>query len=371
MTDLSTDPSTSTVPDPAPLPVDPAEVGAFVQQLFGWYLAAAATSLVDVGHRTGLFEALAAEPATVPELAARTGLSERHVREWAGGVATAGIVDLSPAGDRYSLPPARAAALAGRGPANLAPLAEAIMFLGGFAPAVARTLREGGGIPYADYQPEFSALQDGINRRIYDAALVDGYVAAVPGLAERLTAGATVLDVGCGTGHVVNLLARAFPASLFVGYDLAAPALAAARAEADAWRLTNARFELRDVASLPAGGRFDVVLAFDAIHDQARPRQVLREIRAALAEGGVFVMVDMNARSAVADNLGNPVATYFYWVSLFHCLQVSLAEGGEGLGTAWGVELATELLAEAGFGRVTTIDTPPSDPVNLIYRCEP
>jgi hypothetical protein len=73
----------------------------------------------------------------------------------------------------------------------------------------------------------------------------------------------------------------------------------------------------------------------------------------------------------VADNLGNPVATYFYWVSLFHCLQVSLAEGGEGLGTAWGVELATELLAEAGFGRVTTIDTPPSDPVNLIYRCEP
>jgi SAM-dependent methyltransferase len=348
---------------------DPGEAGAFLFQLYGWLVGAAAVSLVDVGHRTGALDALAAAPATAAELAERSGLSERHVREWLAGLATAGIAELDPPTGRYSLPVARAAALVGAGPTNVAPLAQAMMFLTGFAPSVARTMREGGGIPYSEYQPEFSALQDGINRRLYDAALVDGYIGRVDGLTQRLRDGIAVLDVGCGSGHVVNLLARAFPASSFVGYDLAEEGLQLGRDEAASWSLTNASFERRDVVDLPAGSRFDLVTAFDAIHDQVQPRAVLRGINEALADGGTFLMIDMNASSAVADNIGNPIATYFYWVSLFHCMQVSLAEGGEGLGTAWGVQLARQLLADAGFGHVDVLDAPNGDPVNAIFVC--
>jgi SAM-dependent methyltransferase len=349
----------------------PSETDAFIAQLYGWIVATAGLSLVAVGDRTGLLAALAEGSATSDELAERCGLSERHVREWLGGMATSGIAEHDEASGRFSLPPPRAAALVGDTPSNVAPLLTASAFLARYAPAVERTLREGGGIPYSEYQPELAALTDGINRRLYDAALIDGYIGAVPGLIERLGDGMRVLDVGCGSGHVVNLLGRAFPASTVTGYDVSDAGLAMARAEATAWNLDNVRFERRDVASFPPGACFDLVTAFDAIHDQAQPRRVLREIHAALGSEGLFVMVDMNASSSVHANVGNPIAPYFYWVSLFHCMQVSLAEGGEGLGTAWGVELATELLHQAGFSSVERVPAPPADPVNAIFVARP
>jgi SAM-dependent methyltransferase len=351
-----------------PAPTDD-QGGAFVFQVLGWYLGAATTALVDVGHRTGLLEALAAGPATSTELADRTGHSERHLREWLAGTASAGITEFDPATRRFTLPPERAAVLSGTAVTNLAPLAQAIMYMAAFAPAVARTMRDGGGVPYREYGAELSDVQDGINRRLYDAVMVDGYVGAVDGLAERLSRGITALDIGCGSGHALNVLARAFPASTFVGYDISEAAIAKAVGEAEDYGLTNVSFRVRDVTELPATARFDLVTAFDAVHDQAQPRLVLREVRRVLADDGLFLMVDMNARSALEDNLGNPLATYFYWVSLFHCLQVSLAEGGEGLGTAWGVELATELLHQAGFTRVELLPAPAGDPVNVLYAC--
>ena len=344
----------------------------FLLQLLDWYVGAAAVSLIDVGHRTGLLVALAERPATSEELADRTGLSERHIREWLAGTATNGITDYDAESRRFTLPPERAAMLAGDSHMNLAPLGQALMFISSFAPSVATTFTTGGGIPYREYQPEFAALQDGVNRALFDVALVDGYVPAVPGLADRLSAGASVLDVGCGTGHVVNLLARAFPRSTFTGYDLSVDAITAARTEAASFGLTNATFEVRDVTTMPAADRFDVVTAFDAIHDQAQPRRVLAEIRRVLADDGMFVMVDINASSDLADNIGgHPLAPYFYWISLFHCMQVSLAEGGEGLGTAWGVQQATELLAEAGFGSISQVEPPAEDPINVIFVSRP
>jgi SAM-dependent methyltransferase len=358
-----------TITDPAP--TDLAETEAFIGQLFGWLIGTAATSLIAVGERAGLLDALASGPATSVELAERSGLSERHVREWLGGIAVAGIADHDESTGRFSLRASRAAALVGPAPSNVAPLASAMTYLLRFAPAVVRTLSEGGGIPYSEYQPEFGVLGDGINRRIFDAGLVDGYVGAAAGIVDRLRAGITALDVGCGTGHVSNLLARAFPASTFTGYDIAEDGLARARDEAASWGLTNVRFERVDVANFPIGTRFDLITAFDAIHDQARPRRVLRQIHDALAPGGTFLMVDMNASSSVHANIGNPIAPYFYWVSLFHCMQVSLAEGGEGLGTAWGVELATELLHDAGFTTVERVPAPPTDPVNAIFVATP
>jgi SAM-dependent methyltransferase len=349
----------------------PSETDAFIAQLYGWIVATAGLSLVAVGDSTGLLAALAAGPATSEELSERSGLSERHVREWLSGMATAGIAEHDETTGRFSLPPARAAALVGDAPSNVAPLLTASAYLARYGPAVERTMREGGGIPYSEYQPEFATLTDGINRRLYDAALIDGYVGAAPGLIERLCEGLRVLDVGCGSGHVVNLIGRAFPASTVTGYDISDDGLAMGRGEAAAWGLENVRFERCDVASFPAGDRFDLVTAFDAIHDQAQPRRVLRQIHDALTPGGLFLMVDMNASSSVHANIGNPVAPYFYWVSLFHCMQVSLAEGGEGLGTAWGVELATELLHEAGFSSVDRVPAPPADPVNAIFVARP
>ena len=370
---ITDDPHTTpaTPGDPAAGGPDHERIGAFIGQLLGWYTGAATTALVDIGTRAGLFDALAAGPATSAELAARAGLSERHVREWLGGMTVSGVVDHDPASGRFTFPLEHALCLTGDSSANIAPMARGVTMIAEFVPAVVRTLEEGGGIPYAAYRPDFTELQDSLNRRTYDELLVDGYLPVVPGLLDRLRAGITVADVGCGTGHVINLLARAFPASTFVGYDLGEDAIEAARAEAVAYGVANATFEVRDVASLPPAARFDLVTAFDAIHDQARPRQVLAEIRRVVADDGVFLMIDMNLSSHLEQNVGNPIAPWVYTVSLVHCMQVSLAEGGEGLGATWGRELATDLLTEAGFGSVTLADAPPQDPVNAIFVARP
>ena len=161
-------------------------------------------------------------------------------------------------------------------------------------------------------------------------------------------------------------MARAYPRSSFTGYDLAADAIDRARAEAAAWGLTNASFEVLDVARLPSDPPSTAVFAFDAIHDQADPAGVLARVHAALEPGGVFVMVDFKAASALEDNVGNPLAPWIYGVSTLHCLTVSLAQGGAGLGTAWGEQLARQMLAEAGFVDVTVHDVP-DDPFDSVY----
>jgi SAM-dependent methyltransferase len=209
-------------------------------------------------------------------------------------------------------------------------------------------------------------VMDGLGRGVFDELLLEAYVPLVPGLAERLRAGARVADVGCGTGHALVLLAAAFPASSFVGYDLAADAIARARSEATAAGLANARFEVRDAARLTVEEPFDVVFVFDAIHDQVDPAAVLARIHAALAPGGTFVMVEPRASSNLEDNLANPLAPFLYGVSTLHCLTVSLAGGGAGLGTVWGEQTARAMLAAAGFGEAAVHEAP-GDPLNAVF----
>jgi 2-polyprenyl-3-methyl-5-hydroxy-6-metoxy-1,4-benzoquinol methylase len=191
-------------------------------------------------------------------------------------------------------------------------------------------------------------------------------VPLVPGLPALLAAGARVADIGCGTGHAVVVMARAYPTSTFVGYDTSEPALQRARAEAEQAGIPNATFEQRDVAGLTVDRPFDAVMSFDTIHDQADPNAVLRAVYNALVPGGTYLMVEPRVSSNLEDNIANPMAPLLYATSTLHCLTVSLAQGGAGLGTAFGEQKALELLATAGFGAVE-IHPAPGDPLDAVF----
>ncbi|WP_448467241.1 class I SAM-dependent methyltransferase [Mycolicibacterium sp. XJ870] len=323
--------------------------------------------LISIGHQTGLLDAMAALPsATSEQIADAAGLNERYVREWLGGLVSGGIVAYDPGSSTYHLPPHRAAALTrSAGPDNLARVAQFISLFGEVEQRIIGCFHNGGGLAYDQY-PRFHALMAEESGEVFDAALIDAILPLVDGLPEQLRAGADVADLGCGSGHAINLMAHAFPASRFTGIDFSDEGLAVATAEAASLGLTNATFEAHDVAELGLTEAYDVVTAFDAIHDQARPAQVLSNVYRALKPGGVFLMVDIKASSQLEDNVGVPLRPFFYTVSTIHCMSVSLAYDGAGLGTAWGRQLATAMLRDAGFSDITVTEVD-SDAMNYYY----
>ena len=346
-------------------PTDKQRVQDFARKLFGLFTDGSLTLMVYIGYRTGLFEALATGPGTSAEIASRAGLSERYVREWLGAMATGGVVEYDPGPARFTLPAEHAACLTGETSRNLAASSQMLPMLARRVDQVVACFRTGGGVPYEAFKPDFTEAQDASWRRLYDGLLIRGFLPAVPGLPARLAEGIDVADIGCGTGHAVNVMAREYPRSRFVGFDVSAEAIGRARAEARAWALGNARFEALDVARLPAGPAFDLITSFDAIHDQRDPAAVLRRVAGALRPDGVYFMMEPRASSRLEDNVGRPFAPYLYAMSVLHCMTVSLADGGAGLGTAWGAELARRMLAEAGFARVDVVEAP--GPQNDIF----
>jgi 2-polyprenyl-3-methyl-5-hydroxy-6-metoxy-1,4-benzoquinol methylase len=311
---------------------------------------------------------MAALPAaTSTEIADAAGLHERYVREWLGGLTAAGVVDFEPATATYVLPPHRAAVLTrSAGPANVARVAQFIPLLAETEQKILRCFRDGGGLSYAEY-PRFHALMAEQSGEVFDAALVD-VVLPLAGLSQRLHNGADVADWGCGSGHAVNVMARAFPASRFTGIDFSEQGLEVGRSEAARLGLPNAVFEAHDVARLDVDAGYDVITAFDAVHDQAQPAAMLANIHRALRPDGVFLMVDIRASSHLQDNIGVPLGTYKYTVSTMHCMSVSLHYDGAGLGTVWGRQLAESMLRDAGFTDVTVTEIE-SDPINSYYVC--
>ena len=332
--------------------VDPARVEAFAGQILGAIADASTALTLSIGHRTGLFDTMAGlPPSTSDEIATAAELHERYVREWLAAMLVGGIVEHDPAAGTWSLPPEHAAVLTREaGKDNLAKLAQFIGLLADVEHQVVRCFREGGGVSYDAYA-EFRALMAEDSKDVAEDLLVDEVVPLVDGLAERLTRGIRVADIGCGSHHL-NVLARAFPSSTFVGYDFSAEAIGEARAAASSRGLGNVRFELRDVSNLSGTGPFDLVTAFDAIHDQAHPASVLRGVADQLAPDGVFLMVDIRASSHPHENVDLPTAPFLYAVSLLHCMTVSLAQDGTGLGAAWGRQTAARMLHEAGFATV-------------------
>ena len=342
-------------------------VRQFAQKLLATYTGAVMTQLIDIGYRTGLFEASKAGAATSEELSERAGLHERYVREWLGAMTTNGIYDYDAPSQRYSLPEEHAALLTGDSSRNLGPMSRIITHLGGHVPTLSERFHDGDGIPYSAYRPEFTHCLDDVWRRIYDEQLVDGFIGSLEGMSDALKQGIRVLDIGCGTGRALNVLAQAYPRSTFVGYDIADDAIAIAQAEAEELGLPNATFAVMDVNHFPTEPPFELIMAFDAIHDLAAPDTALRRIKDALSPEGVFLMIEFKFQSDVAGNIGNPFAPMYYGFSLLHCTPVSLASGGPGLGAVWGEQTAKQMLAEAGFTRVHVHDSP--RPQNSIFAC--
>lgn len=339
----------------------------FAERMLATINGAGVTLMTSVGHRTGLFDAMAAlPPSTSGEIARAAGLSERYVREWLGAMTTGGVVEYDAGTEAYSLPPEHAAFLTrAASPNNLAVTAQFVAVLGTVEDQIVERFREGGGVPYSAF-PRFHEVMAEESQQTVVAGLGDAILPLAPGLTEALAAGIDVLDVGCGSGRALNTLAKAFPRSWFTGYDLSEEAVVSALREADRQGLVNVRFQTRDVTELGDREQFDLVTAFDAIHDQARPRLVLRGIFDALRPGGTFLMQDIRGSRHVERNMEHPIAPFLYTISAMHCMTVSLAAGGDGLGTMWGEETAVEMLNEAGF-RSVEVRQLPHDIMNNFY----
>lgn len=351
----------------APAAPDPAKVEAFGARMIELFNHAGLSVLVGIGYATGLFDAMAALPAsTSGRIAEAAALQERYVRDWLAAMAAGRIVDYDPAEETFRLPTEHAALPAcSAGTGNLAAGPRIITALGAAEPDVIAAFQTGVAVPQAALA-RYERMLPTVNAVVQEAILLPAVVPLIEGLAERLRAGIEVADIGCGTGRVVTLLAEAFPDSRVTGDDISAGAVATAGAEAARLGLANARFEERDAATLDAPGRYALITAFGSIHDQGRPGLALRRIREALAPGGVFLMHEPATADSLAGNLDNPIGPLAYAVSTLSCVPTSLAQGGEGLGGMWGEHQARQLLAAAGF-RDVAVKRLPDDVVNGYY----
>ncbi len=333
--------------------IDQARSEASAERMLGALNDGALALMTSLGHRTGLVDIMAGlPPSTSEEIASTAGLNERYVREWLAAMVVGRIVEHDPEGETYRLPPEHAAWLTRAStPDNIAVSAQFVPVLASVEDRIVESFRKGGGVPYSAFGRFHEVMAEDSGQTVV-SVLTDYILPLVPGLTRRLEEGIDVMDVGCGSGRALNLMARKFPNSRFVGYDFSEEAITRARGEAAEQGTQNVRFEVRDAAAIDEEERYDLITTFDAIHDQARPAAVLRRIAAALKEDGVYLMQDIAGSSHLHNNMDHPLGTFMYTVSTMHCMTVSLAQGGEGLGTMWGEEKASEMVKEAGFGQV-------------------
>ena len=347
--------------------LDQEQAEAFAGRMVTVINDAALALALSIGHRTRLFDTLAGlPPSTSDEIANAAGCNERYVREWLGAMVAGHVVEYDAATRSYVLPAEHAASLTrAAGAGNIAAIAQTGAMLGGVEAQIVECFHHGGGVPYSEY-PTFHTITAEFSSANIDANLLEGALPLVPGLAERLEAGIDVADVGCGSGYALCVMARAFPNSRFQGFDFSEEAITAARSQARVWELDNVTFEIRDVTNLSLTSAFDFITTFDAVHDQAAPDRVLAGIADALRPGGVYLCVDIAASSNVEDNADHPLGPFLYTMSTMHCMTVSLALDGMGLGAVWGEQTALAMLADAGFANVN-VEHVPGDIFNVYY----
>lgn len=332
-----------------------------------------------IGYKNRIFDVLEdlSNPATLLEIASASGLHRRYLKEWLGIMVTGGIIELfndPTEEERYFLPPDHSALLTRKAESgNMGVYTQEIPLLTACAlEPVSKGFATGEGVSFSRY-PDFQGFMAELSDAKHKKVLINTFLPSVGQLIARLTKGIRVCDLGCGHGVALNLMAEAFPKSTFTGIDNHEDAIGAAAEAAKKMRLTNTVYSVLDAATLYGkkefSGVFDYICAFDAIHDQSHPLKVLQGIRYMLAPGGIFSMVDIKARSKLADNIDHPMGPFLYTVSLMHCLPVGLNDNGTGLGMMWGQEKAEALLREAGFEHIEIIEME-CDPFNLHYLCK-
>jgi 2-polyprenyl-3-methyl-5-hydroxy-6-metoxy-1,4-benzoquinol methylase len=341
-----------------PKEINQAQAEAFAEKMLGMLNSGALALMTSIGHRTGLFDTMAnLPPSTSAQIATAAGLHERYVREWLGAMVTAGVVEVDPVTTRFVLPAEHAAFLTRAAAAdNIAVFAQYIALLGSVEDDIVACFKQGGGVPYEKF-PRFHAVMAEDSGQSVLSSLESHVLPLVPELTDRLATGIRMLDVGCGSGRILNRLAALYPNSRFTGMDLSQEAIESARADAAQQGLRNIEFvtvDLSDFDNTAEPEAFDFITTFDAVHDQARPLSVLRGIHRALKPDGVYLMQDIKGSTQVHNNIAHPIGTFLYTVSCMHCMTVSLAQGGEGLGAMWGEEQTREYLQNAGFRSIET-----------------
>ena len=334
--------------------MDRDRINGFLDRFVGYASGATTMALLVVAERSGLLEWLARNQTGTAEVIANgAGLQERYVREILSGLAAAGAVEWDADPGTFTLPPEHALFLANE---------DSPYFMGGWFdmfPAlmaqiegVTQATREGGGVSFEEFGANMVRGIDRGNTPAQKVFLTQRWLPAVPGMVDRLTAGIRVADVGCGTGTAARLMAEAFPSSLVTGFDISPESLVVARERANT---PNLEFVEAPAESIPIDPRFDLITSFDVIHDLADPLAGLTRIRKALATDGNYMMMEPNVSSRLEENL-NHGAALVYGVSTLHCMTQSLANGGEGLGAAWGREMAEEYARRAGFATFTPLE---------------
>ena len=356
------------MPQP-PAPLDPEKLKDYAKLVFGALGGAMTSAMIYLGDRLGLYRALAGSaPMTSAELAQKTGLSERWLREWLHAQGAAGVL-AHHGGGKFGLSAEGEAVLANeKHPAFGAGFFSQLPQLVGVAERLPEAFRSGIGLPYDAFGPEGAR---GIERGIapwFRALLVPFVLPRLGGVVERLRAGAAVADVGCGAGVALLEMAKAFPRSEFHGYDISQHALARAEENRAQAGVSNAHFHDAAHDPLPADARFSFVTTFDCLHDMTDPASVMRRIRGALAPDGTWLIADIKAHASYEENVAkNPMAAMMYGTSVISCMSSALSEpGGLGLGTlGFHQELARDMTREAGFTRFEPLDL--GHPVNAFY----
>lgn len=329
---------------------DNSKAEEFASKMFQFLNSGMLSLMISIGYKTGLFDTIAQlKPSTSQEISQATKLNERYIREWLGAMVTGNIIEYDPLTEKYFLPKEHSAFLTRKsGIDNLAVLAQYVSLMGNVEDKIVKCFRNGGGLRYSEY-PKFQQLQAEETARIFDSMLTNQILPLIPEIVNRLNDGIKVLDIGCGRGRAINLMGKAFSKSEFTGCDISHEGISSAKEEAKNMGLTNVQFEIKDALLVEELGKFDLITAFDTIHDQVQPTKVLKAINASLNNDGFFLMQDIAASSKVEKNIDSLLAPTLYTISTMHCMSVSLAFDGEGLGTMWGKELAVNKLTEAGF----------------------
>jgi 2-polyprenyl-3-methyl-5-hydroxy-6-metoxy-1,4-benzoquinol methylase len=351
-------------------PLDPQKLEQFVFGAVDEVGAALNAALVVMGDKLGLYRALAGAGAlTSEELAARTGTSERYVREWLNAQAAGGYVDYDAEDGTYTLPPEQTVALTdSESPAYLPGFFQIALGSIVDSPRIMDAVRSGDGVGWHEHVHDVHEGCERFFRPGYNANLIAGWLPALDGVVAKLEQGATVADVGCGHGASTVLMAQAFPNSTFVGSDYHDGSIAEARKRAEeAGVAGRTRFETAPASGYPGSG-YDLVTMFDCLHDMGDPVGAARHVHETLSPDGTWMIVEPAAGDTIEDNL-NPVGRAYYGFSTLLCTPASLSqEVGLALGAQAGEARIRAVVEEAGFTRFRRVA---ETPFNFVFEVRP